>query len=349
MSSSTNARAAQPRSPSSNPVRVEGDAREIVSDPAVCAIVGGAEEEQDVSGMVDESATAREQVIAAGTSEDSDPLLELAPEVFRWAATASGVTTVVAGEIERKKLYRAVGFTSFREYADQGLGISSNSAFKKLRQAGRAVWEFYPDLAAAVVKVLQVDGHARVHDLEVPDQTALYLLKRAHENTPENERANLLDKVRGRNCTTRQLEEMTRRSRSVKPPETAAQRRDRDGAKTAGIEQPQPPSTSAPALPTQGKESDARNEVAPGPTTSSASGSARHASAPRTDDQSGADGAGVNRQDLVSQAIWGLDAAGDALRRLTPGEIKADHLSSLRELLLKVERALADHEEIGNG
>jgi hypothetical protein len=73
MSRSTNARAAPSRSPSSNPVQVKGEAREVVSDPAVCAIVSGAEEEQDVSGMVDESATAREQVARRGRAKIPTP------------------------------------------------------------------------------------------------------------------------------------------------------------------------------------------------------------------------------------------------------------------------------------
>lgn len=332
-----------------NPVRMdnEAEASEIASGPAVGAIVAGNGERQDISAAVDEPVTAREQVTAA--SDQSNIVLKLAPEYFKLAVTASGVSAVLAGRIEHGELYRAEGFSSFREYAEKKLGISSNSAFKKLRQAARAVWEFYPDLAAAVLSALGVDGHARVHDLpHVPDETKLYLLKRAYENTSEDERPHLLKKALNEDCSTRQLEEMARRGRKAKPPQDTAHRGERRGAGAPTAEQAQhAPVALTP--PTQAAKPTPRSGAPLGPTTPTDSGSAADTPHPRAEARPDADGTSVNGQDLLSHAFWGLDAAFDALSRLPPGEIAADRLSSLRALFVKVQRALADHEEVVHG
>jgi hypothetical protein len=329
----------------SNPVRVDvaADAPTVASGPAVGAIVDSDEEKPNGSATVDERATSRAPATAAEGSEQSNILLKLAPEYFKLAVTASGVSAVLAGEIDREELYLAEGFSSFREYAETKLGISSDSAFKKLRQAARTVWEFYPDLAAAVLRTLQVDGHARVHDLpDVPDETKLYLLKRAHKNAPEDERPHLLERALNGTCTTRQLEEMARRGRTAKLSRRSAQYGKRGDTATPTSERTQTAPETAPTPLTHGKEPAARSaaalSVAP-----TAHGSAE-ALQPQPEDLLAANGS-VNAEALLSRALSGLDEARDALSRLAPGEIKADRLSSLRELLFKVQHALEAHKE----
>lgn len=337
----------------SNPVRKGGETEDykIASGTAVGAIAAGNDERQDVAVTSDEQVTAGEQAAATQASDDAQRLLKLAPDVFRWAAATSGVTAIVAGEIDRKRLYTTEGFRTFEQYAEKKLGVSSTSASKKLRQAGKAVWEFYPDLAAEVLRIVREKGHARVGDLpEVPDETKLYLLKRAHENADEHLRARLLEGVRGRTAdgtvprwrpSTREFEKMARHP-AVQPSHEAPKPRDRGAAGTPAPKRAQPAPDAVLAPPAQTREPAARS-AAPLSVAPTVLGSAE-ALEPQTEDRFDAEGS-VNVEALLSRAFRGLDEARDALSRLAPGEIKADRLSSLRELSFKVHHALEAHKE----
>jgi len=106
--------------------------------------------EQPITADVDIAGAQPEQVPEAPTlvQTSASALLALAPKVFKTTAQMSGLCVVLAGWIEREKLYTAEGFASMKEYAQKELGVAK-SAYKKLHQAGEAVWKFYPELAEA--------------------------------------------------------------------------------------------------------------------------------------------------------------------------------------------------------
>ena len=148
----------------------------------------------------------------ASFSDDDTNLriLTAAPAVFRNARSANGVAAIVYGHIEKRKLFRTVGFTSAQEFAREHLDLSTDMA-KKLSMAAKAMWAYFPEEACSVITHLAAGAMPGDRMLSaLPSQSHLVLVGRLAKRLDPGECTAIVQRVREGCVTTNELEQKIR-------------------------------------------------------------------------------------------------------------------------------------------